>query len=439
MSFFTDVLGGRLRADVDNLQRDASDNSFFYPHAQRSEINVDVSIARARQIPVVRDCLKTLADSVAGLQFGVFERKNATTVNQIDSHPISKLFERPNRMMTGFEFVYTLVDDLCTAGDFYAEKIYQNGQLVELRRIDPETVAVEISEGYLKRFTYTDPFGVQQVKLDEEVWHVPMPPMRHCAKGTSPILEDGREAIAVAIALQRYSNILFANDATPTYVWTMEGNFKDEASKTNWLSAMMKWSSGRNRHRPAVVEHGVKPHRMGLDAEEAQFIETRKELWLDLCRLWRVPPHKVGILDRATFSNIEHQSLEFVIDTLRPILELIERSVNVYLLEEDDQYFEFNVKSLLRGDIKTRYEAYALGRQWGWLSVNDILNAENSNGIGRAGDRYIEPMNMVPVGVGDNERNPESQKGVAKSISFLRQSVNQNGGKPRLELIKDAA
>jgi HK97 family phage portal protein len=263
--------------------------------------------------------------------------------------------------------------------------------------------------------------------------------MQDDVRGTSAILSDGREAVAVAIALQRYANILFTNDATPPYALSMESHFKDGASKKNFLAALRKWSTGRNRHQPAILEYGLKPHRMGLTAEEAQFLETRRELWLDLCRLWRVPPHKVGILDKATFSNIEHQSLEFVIDTLRPVLELIERSVGKFLIDQPGIYFEFNVESLLRGDIKARYEAYAIGRQWGWLSVNDVLRIEHKNGIGPAGDRYIEPLNMVPVGTTKTDRAPDKRASVETSIAFLRESVSANGGRPRLELVKDAA
>lgn len=424
----------------DSINRDASDDRFFAQMGTRSEINVDVTIKRARQVPVIRSCLKILSESVSSLESGVFRLLDRDTVERVEGHPISNLLNDPNHRQTGIEFIHQLVDDLQTAGDFYAEMVRDRaGTIVELWRLDPACVAVEEMRNREKRFRYNDRWGDQRVLLQEEVWHIPLPPLQDDLKGTSPILEDGREAVAVAIALQRYANILFANDATPNYAFSMESHFKDEASKKNWLTAFRRWSSGKNRHQPAVLEYGMKPHRLGLTAEEAQFLETRKELWVDLARLWRVPPHKVGIMDKATFSNIEHQSLEFVMDTLRPILELIERSVNKYLLAAAGYYFEFNVESLLRGDLKTRYEAYALGRQWGWLSVNDILKVERRNGIGGAGDRYIEPLNMVPVGTDARQRDPGQREAISNSIAFLRASVAQNGGQPRLELVKDAA
>ena len=308
-----------------------------------------------------------------------------------------------------------------------------------LRRVDPASGEMEEIQEGIKRFRYTDKFGETHILLEDEMWHIPRPPVLDEIKGTSPILVDGKEAIAVAIALQKYANILFTNDATPPYVWAMPDgqSFKDMQSKQNFLASIRRWTAGKNRHRPAVVEYGITPKRLGLTSEEAQFLETRRELWLDLLRLWRVPPHKLGILERSTHNNIEHQSLEFVTDCLRPILELIESSIAKFLLEEEDLFFEFNVRSLLRGDLKARYDAYAMGRQWGWLSVNDILRMENENGIGPAGDRYIEPLNMVPVGAGMDRR--DKQGGVEKSLAFLHDSVKRHGGRPRLEIVKDAA
>ncbi|MFY0619315.1 phage portal protein [Shimia sp.] len=432
-----DIFAGAPEPSVD---RDASDDRWFEGVGTQSEIGVGVSIARARQVPVIRSCLSVLSETVAGLQFGVVRRVNDQTREKVENHPIARLLKNPNERMTGFDFVFSIVDDLSSEGDFYAEKIFSlGGDLLELMRLQPNRVSVDETPDGTKRFHHTDKFGVTRVLLEDEVWHIPRPPLLDEIKGSSPILVDGKEAVAVAIALQRYANMLFSNDATPPYVWALPNgqSFKSEEDKKNFLASIRRWMGGNRRHRPAVVEYGIEPKRLGLTAEEAQFLETRKELWLDLTRIWRVPPHKVGIMDRATFSNIEHQSIEFVIDTLRPILELIERSVNKFLIGDEEYVFEFNVRSLLRGDLKARYEAYAIGRQWGWLSVNDVLRAESENGIGAAGDRYMEPLNMVPVGSGADRRN--NNGGVQKSIEFLRESVSANGGRPRLEIVKDVA
>lgn len=433
-----------IRGEVGGpINRDPSDDRWFDTvGTAMSEIKIAVSVERARQVPVVRDCLKVQSDSVAGLQFGVFRRVGPATVERVTDHPILALFEDPNDRMTSFDLFYSMVDDLATEGNFYAEPVIDDqGRISRLMRLLPGSMQVEELLDGSRRYRYSSPSGRERRFLEGEIWHIAMPPFCDNLRGRSPILEDGREAVAVAIALQRYANILFTNDATPLTVLSMEGTFRDRDQKKNFLAAWRRWVTGSRRHHPAVLEHGMKAQRLGLTAEEAQFLETRKELWLDLTRIWRVPPHKVGIMDRATFSNIEHQSLEFVTDTLRPILELIERSVTKYLIEEPGTYFEFDVSSLLRGDIEARYKAYALGRQWGWLSVNDILRAENRNGIGPAGDRYIEPLNMVPVGTGAPERAPERRDATARAVAFLHQSVAgpRGGQASRLEIIRDAA
>lgn len=431
-------LFGGTRAAAPDL-RDAGDDRWFMVGGQQSEIGITVTVDRARQVPVVRDCLKVLADSVAGLSIGVFRREGDGQKARVDGHPVERVLRNPNERTTGFELMYALVDDIAGPGDFFAEIVRESGELVQLRRLPPETVTVEEAYDGSRRFRVQPRQGPQRVLVEGEVWHVPMPPVAAMGRGRSPILDDGREAVAVAIALQQYANRFFTNDATPPFVLSMDSAFRDQASKENFLRAWRKWFGGRNRGTPAVLEHGMTASRLGLSAEESQFIETRKELWLDLTRLWRVPPHKVGIMDRATFSNIEHQSLEFVIDTLRPILELVEASVSKYLIEDPDLFLEFDVTSLLRGDIKARYDAYAMGRQWGWLSVNDILRMEGRNPIGPAGDRYIEPLNMVPAGSGTAERNPDRRQAVESAVAFLHESVAPRAARPKLKVVRDAA
>lgn len=435
LEMFRNVFG----ASDDAPKRDASADHWFDVGATMSEINVNVSIKRARQVPVIRSCLKLRAEAVAGLSMGVFQRDGERRVNRSDDHPIARLLENPNRRQTSFDFVSEMVDDLDTDGNFYAEKIFDAfGELVELWRLDPAKCQIEETRERDKILKYTDRWGGQRTLIEDEFWHIAAPPVIDSLRGSSPILDDGKEAVAVAIALQRYSNTLFKNDATPNYAFTMDGTFKDDKAKKAWVAAMTRRLTGKRRWMPFTLENGMKIQRLGLTAEEAQFLETRKELWTDLARIWRVPPHKVGILDKATFSNIEHQSLEFVTDTLRPILELIERSITKFLIPERDHYFEFNVSSLLRGDLRSRYEAYAIGRQWGWLSVNDVLKMEHQNGIGRAGDRYVEPLNMVPVGTDGADRGGDRQEAIQNSIAFLRGSVAQTK-RLRLEVIKNAA
>lgn len=430
---------GGLRADMpaEPRPRDPSDDFWFGVAGRETAAGVTVTTARARQVPVVRACLQVLSSTTAGLGFGVFSRDIGDDRRRIQNHPVARLLANPNPRDTSFEFIANLVDDLAAEGEFLAERRGAFTAREQLWRIAPGHYRVEELQDRTRRFRINEPGRPERVLLDDEVWFIALPPFVDGLRGRSPILADGREAIAAALALQAYANTFFKNDATPPLIFKHKGNFKDAADRENFLSAWQRWFGGRNRHKPAVLEYGMDLHQPSHTNEQSQFLETRKELWSDIARLWRVPPHKVGILEKATFSNIEHQSLEFVVDTLGPWLELIERSIGKTFLDGGiEDYFEFNVESLLRGDIKTRFDAYAVARNWGWISVNEIRRRENMNGIGPAGDRYVEPLNMVAVGEAGREPPAAS---VTNAITFLRQSVARNGGRPKLEVVRDAA
>jgi len=422
--------------DPSPRQRDAADDYWFDPVGQRTRAGVLVTVQKARQVPVVRDCLQVLAQSVAALSWGVFEKGADDERLSLPKHRFSRLLRRPNRRDSTFEFVSSMIDDLAAHGAYLAERRAPYGDEEELWRVSPGSYQIEELADRSRRFRIREAGRPERVLLDEEVWYIPLPPVVDGLHGWSPILQDGREQIGAALALQAYANSFFENDATPSLIFLHDGNFKAAEDKKNFLSAWSRWFGGRNRHKPGVLEFGMKPHQLGVTNEQAQFLETRQELNADIARLWRMPPHKVGILDKATFSNIEHQGLEFVTDTLAPYLRLIEDSIDRHFLDgaEGDVYFEFNVASLLRGDIKARFEAYAIARQWGWLSVNEIRRLENRNSIGAAGDRFIEPLNMTPVGIpADRNRSTEN------AIAFLRESVAANGGRPNLKVIRNVA
>jgi HK97 family phage portal protein len=156
---------------------------------------------------------------------------------------------------------------------------------------------------------------------------------------------------------------------------------------------------------------------------DAQFIETKQFSVEDICRLYRVPLHLVQNLLRATNNNIEHQSLEFIIYTMLPWFKRWEENFNLQLLDGFDRrrnrYFEFKIDALLRGDAKTRAEAYAQGRQWGWLSVNDIRRMENMNDIGPAGDIYLQPMNMIEAGKEQTQQQKDNYNRLVEDIYNL--------------------
>ncbi len=421
--------------------RNPDDDHWWGGIYRQTAAGVNVTIERARQVPVVKASLNNLASTTAGLAFNIFERRSGDNRATRSDHPVAQLLNDPNPYQTSFEFFKTLVDDLAAGGEFFGELKFDGltAAITEVWPLERALCDIEVIADGSRRLRVTERRGVTRYLIEGEFWHIALPPYREGFRGRSPILHDGREAIAAAIALQDYANAFFKNDALPPFFFRMDGEFEDEDSKGNFLSAWRRWFSGRNRHKPGILEHGIDVVKLAHSNEEAQFLETRKEVWTDCARLWNMPPHKVGILDKATFSNIENQSLEYVTETLGPWLELIERSIGKWLIDDPRFYFEFNVASLLRGDIKTRFGAYAVARQWGWLSVNEIRRRENMNGIGPSGDRYMEPLNMAPAGSVSEGRTTDEQQSEQATIAFLRRSVARNGGRPQLRVIDNAA
>jgi HK97 family phage portal protein len=404
MSFIGWFLRGETEAQP--RPRDPADD-FWYVGLGRggTSAGATVTVQRAMSLSVVKRSIDNLVESIAGLPFGVFEKMPDDDRVKRAAHPLAAVFRDPNPEMTSFEFIGSIVCDLACHGNFYGEIVPgPRGPIDIIWRLEPEYISIERLSDRSILYLYREPGRPERVLPEARVWHVRRLPLISNLKGSSPV-DQGREDISTALALRDYAARFFANDATPPWGIKHPGNFKDEDSRKNFLAALKRWLGGANRHSPAVFEYGMEPVKIGTTNEQAQFLETRKDLDLSLARLWHMPPHKVGILDRATFSNIEQQALEYVVDTLTPIIETLERSIAKHLMLAPDRFtFEFNVAGLLRGDIKARFEAYGKARQWGWLSVNEVRRLENQNGIGPKGDKYADPPNVGTTGK-SNERD----------------------------------
>lgn len=397
MGILATIFGGRKRAS----DRDALDDYWYSKMPSRvAASGASVTIENAMTLSTVKDCIKVLSETVAALPLHLYERSDNGN-SKAERHPLYDVINGlPNGETTAFEFWGQVVWDLATHGNHYSE-IFSGprGPVDQLVRFDPGCVSVSRLSDGSKRYEIHQNGRAPRYLVDGEVWHLKLHP--HTSDGllgTSPIW-TGRELIGAALALQEYGARFFANDATPPAVITHPGNFKDDESKKNFLLAIKRWWGGKNKGSVGVLEYGMKMERVGVNNEEAQFLETRKQLNIELCQLWNMKPHKVGILDRATFSNIEHQGLEFVTDTIMPIVRLIEQAISRDLILAPGRYFaEFNLDALLRGDLESRYAAYAIGRNWGFLSTNDIRRKEKMNPVEGGDDDYLQPLNMVPAG-----------------------------------------
>ncbi len=379
-----------------------------------SNSGVMVDELRALQTSAVYACVKILAETVASLPLHLYKKGKNGKNEMAEQHPLySCLYEMPNEEMTSFEFREMMMTSLLLWGNAYARKICKNGHVTELWYLKPNLMTIErdMQTGALK-YIYSDDITNQTIVYKpDQVFHIKSLSLDG-VMGLSPIAQ-AREAIGLSLATEEYGAKFFGNGARPGGVLEHPGILKDPKKlRESWNQV---YQGTRNSHKVAVLEEGMKYHTIGIAPEDAQFLETRKYQVNEICRIFRVPPHLVGDLERATFSNIEHQSIEFVQHTIRPWLVRWEQSISRSLLNESERllYFcKFNVDGLMRGDYKSRMEGYAVGRQNGWLSINDIRSLEDMPLVPaeKGGDDYLVNGNMISASTPIKKEGEENER-----------------------------
>ena len=354
----------------------------------------------AMQTSAVYACVRILAESVAGLPLHVYERTANGSKSTKPSHPLYRLLhDEPNREMTSFVFRETLMSHLLLWGNAYAQIIRDGrGFPIALYPLLPDRMAVDRNESGELVYTYQSDKG--QVKLRREnILHIPGLGFDGLI-GYSPIAM-AKNAVGLALATEDYGATFFANGANPGGVLEHPGVIKPEQAdrlRESWQSQF----GGANAHRVAVLEEGLKFHQMSIPPEQAQFLETRKFQINEIARIFRVPPHMVGDLEKSSFSNIEQQSLEFVKYTLDPWVVRWEQSLQQALIlpsEKATIFIKFNLDGLLRGDYQSRMQGYSTGIQNGFMSVNDVRGLEDMNLLTaeEGGDLHFVNGNMVKL------------------------------------------
>ena len=344
----------------------------------------------AMQTTAVYACVRILAEAIASLPLHVYEYQDDGGKKLVHDHPLYYLLhDEPNPEMTSFVFRETLMSHLLIWGNAYAQIIRDGaGRVLGLYPLLPDKMEVQRDEKGNIYYVYSrnsdenpmfKEYGNIKLKA-EDVLHIPGLGFDGLI-GYSPIAM-AKNAVGMTLACEEYGASFFANGANPGGVLEHPGVLKDPSKvRESWNSVYRGVS---NAHKIAVLEEGMKYQQIGIPPEEAQFLETRKFQINEIARLYRIPPHMVGDLDKSSFSNIEQQSLEFVKYTLDPWVIRWEQSLQRSLLlpgEKGKYFIKLNVDGLLRGDYQSRMNGYAVGRQNGWFSANDIREMENMNPI----------------------------------------------------------
>ena len=442
------ILSGLFRSRDKPTDRTAgSAYSFFLGGTASGKYVTERS---AMQMTAVYCCVRILSEAVASLPLQFYRYTDDGGKEKAVEHPLYFLLhDEPNPEMTSFIFRETLMTHLLLWGNAYSQIIRNGkGEVVALYPLMPDRMKVDRDEHGRLYYEYTvydaddvdgrkgtDRVG-RTVRLQpHDVLHIPGLGFDGLV-GYSPIAM-AKNAIGLAIATEEYGSKFFANGAAPSGVLEHPGTIKDPSRvRESWQAT---FGGSGNANKIAVLEEGMKYTPISISPEQAQFLETRKFQIDEIARIFRVPPHMIGDLEKSSFNNIEQQSLEFVKYTLDPWVSRWEQAMVRALLTPEEKkkyFFKFNVDGLLRGDYQSRMNGYATARQNGWMSANDIRELENLDRrpAEQGGDLYLINGNMTKLedaGIFAADSNNGKEENPDEEVLELEKQEDQRPGRRR--------
>lgn len=353
-----------------------------------------VTTTSALQQLVVFNCVRVLSESIGMLPCRLMKQTDKVRLPATSHRLYPLLSMAPNGYMTSQEFWEMLVACLCLRGNFYAYKVEALGNVVELLPINPDIVQPKLNDDWTVEYKVDFKSG-QKTLTQKEIWHVRLLTLDGL-NGLNPIAY-ARQTLGLGQAMDAHAGRLFTNGAVTSGVLRTEEKLSDEAFARLKEEFQGEHMGTANAYKPMILEGGLDWKPISLNAQDTQFIESKRMTEAQLCGLFRVPPHLVANMDKMTLNNVEQMGMNFVNYSLVPIITRIEHRIQVGLLNEKDRlthYAKFNAGALMRGDLKGRYEAYAKGIQWSILSPNECRDLEDMNPR-EGGDMYLSPLNMT--------------------------------------------
>lgn len=380
----------------------------------------------AMKYTAVFSCVRVLGETLAGTPIMEYRKKpDGTREQTTETEAYDILHNQPNSEMSPFNFKECCMAAINLGGNSVSQKLYNKyGSLVGLYPYEWPKVRLS-RDPTTKNLIYTVRDGAKSKDFArEEVFHIPGLSLDGIC-GLSPI-EYVSSAIRLGLSYESFGINFYKNGANASGVFSFPQSLGDIAYERLKADLAKNYTGLTNTGKPILLEEGGDFKQLTIKPADAQLIENKKFQLEDIARIYRMPLHLIQNLDRATNNNIEHQSLEFVMYTMLPHFKRWEENINMQLLtplqRKAGYYLEFKIDSLLRGDAKSRAAAYAAGRQWGWLSVNDIRKLENLSPIAN-GDIYLQPLNFIEAG---KEPPQAKTKALAEEIYKM---INERGEK----------
>lgn len=385
---------------------------------------VNLTPELAMTFSAVYACVNVIAQTVASLPLITYRRMKRGRERAYDFYLYSILHDLPNPEMTSYDLRMAMQGHLGLRGNCFAEIVSDGaGRVSEIWPLRPDRMTLKRAPNGELLYVYTLPQSVgggEKAFRKDQIWHI-RGLSSNGLVGLSPI-GQAMQGISLGLAMEEFGGRFFGSGAQPGFLLKHPTKMSDEAYKRLRKSWEERISGLGNAHRVAILEEGVTTEKIGIAPEEAQFLESRKFQIRDIARFYRMQPHKIQDLEQATFSNIEHQSIEFVTDTIRPWLVAWEQAIykDILLVSERKKYYtEHLVDGLLRGDTKSRYEAYGSAINAGWMVRNEAREKENMNPIDGL-DEPLTPLNMMN---GTDGTGPDEGKRDLRAFEAVMEDV----------------
>lgn len=394
---FWDWIHGREERATTSYTSDPLFAEFF---GYGTGLSGNIDTQRATGLATAHACISIVTQALASVPLPLLRRTENGGRDKAIDHPLyGVLHDMANPTMTAYEARETLAAALLITGNAYARLEWNaRGQVYQMTPLDPATVAVERLESGRLRYRVSDPRGGVRIHVQEEILHLRFRLARDGVMGLSPI-QLARETFNLALCQQdtagKQAGKSFRPEGALVFPNPIPGDKKDAALE----KLRTKIEANSSTSGVLVLDGGAEWRSFSFSSKDAEFLESRKLTNLDICRVFGVPPTVAGITDNATYSNTDQESRALVVRCLAPMARRIEQAMNAAMLPTESRkrlFIEHDLAGLLRGDLKARYEAYRIGREWGWLSPNEIRGWENLPEID-GGEEYLSPLNMTPL------------------------------------------
>lgn len=365
----------------------------------QSKSGAQVNEYSALHSSTVFRCNKLIADTVASLPLKLYEKDANGGKKELSDRRIAKVLKNPNSEMTHFRFLQTLQGHLFMWGNCFIGVNRDNmNRVLDIWPLSPDKIEITTDERGQIIYLLTTRRAGQIPMTKREILHIPGFGFDGI-QGYS-IVGLARETIGLSLATEEYGARYFSNGHHPGIILSHPGKLSPEAKTHMQENFAEKYAGLGNVYKALLLEEGMDIKTVSMPHDDAQFLETRQFQNIDFCRFAGVPPHMVFELDRAIYNNIEHQGIEWVRDGIRPWVTLWEQEFSRYFLQPTEYgriFFEFTIEGLLRGDIKSRYDAYGVAVDKGWMNRNEVRRLENLNPGPAALNEYTVQMQMVSI------------------------------------------